>query len=167
MKKICNIASSIIVAALLILVAFLIMSKPLFGIEIKAVATGSMEPDLPVGSLIVIKPTSYEDIEVGDDITFSRNDSSVPVTHRVIYKSDTAKEFITQGIANNTADSPISYENVKGKVVFQIPFLGYIILYINTFSGKLFCIGLILVLLVVSILTGRKSTKPESKDNKS
>lgn len=143
----------------LILVFSLIIARLFFGIQINAVATGSMEPDLPVGSLIFVKSVNYEDIAIGDDITFAKGDGSVLVTHRVIDKSEQKKTLITQGIANNVADSPISYNDVIGKVFFSIPFIGYIVLFINTLMGKIACIFIVIAIILVTILTSLKDKR--------
>ena len=123
MKKVLNIISNIFVYILIILLIIIIISK-IQGIEYKVVLTPSMEPELPVGSLLVIKPTEYEDIKIGDDVTYIRSNSNVVVTHRVIQKED--GYITTQGIANDIADNPIAYENVIGVVKFNIPKIGYI-----------------------------------------
>lgn len=161
LKKVINIISTAITILLVVIVVFLIVSKLFFGIEVNAVITGSMEPDLPVGSLIIVKPAGYEDINIGDDITFSRGESSVLVTHRVIQKSDETKEIITQGIANNTADSPISYADIKGKVIFSIPLIGYAIIFVNTLFGKVICITAFVVIILWSVLSNRKKSDTE------
>lgn len=159
MKKVLNVISSIIMTIFLILVFSLIIARLFFGIQINAVATGSMEPDLPVGSLIFVKSVNYEDIAIGDDITFAKGDGSVLVTHRVIDKSEQKKTLITQGIANNVADSPISYNDVIGKVFFSIPFIGYIVLFINTLMGKIACIFIVIAIILVTILTSLKDKR--------
>ena len=159
MKKVLNVISSIIMTIFLILVFSLIIARLFFGIQINAVATGSMEPDLPVGSLIFVKSVNYEDIAIGDDITFAKGDGSVLVTHRVIDKSEQKKTLTTQGIANNVADSPISYNDVIGKVFFSIPFIGYIVLFINTLMGKIACIFIVIAIILVTILTSLKDKR--------
>lgn len=159
MKKVLNVISSIIMTIFLILVFSLVAARLFFGIQINAVATGSMEPDLPAGSLIFVKAVNYEDIAIGDDITFAKGNGSILVTHRVIYKSEQTKTLTTQGIANNVADSPISYNDVKGKVVFSIPFIGYIVLFINTFIGKIICIAIVIAIILIMILTSFKNKR--------
>ena len=161
MKKVLNIISTVIIVLLVVIVALLIVSRLFFGIEVNAVVTGSMEPDLPIGSLIIVKSASYEDINIGDDITFSREGSSVLVTHRVIQKSDETKEIITQGIVNNTADSPISYADIKGKVIFSISLIGYVVIFVNTLFGKVICITALVVIVLWSILSNRKKSGTE------
>lgn len=156
MKKVLNVISSIIMTIFLVFIFSLVVARLFFGIQINAVATGSMEPDLPVGSLIFVKAVNYDDIAIGDDITFAKGEGSILVTHRVIYKSEQTKALITQGIANNVADSQINYNDVKGKVIFSIPFIGYIILFVNTLIGKIVCITIVIAIILITIFTGKK-----------
>lgn len=161
MKKIADILSTLFIALLAIVLAAVLISKLGFGIEMKAVLTGSMEPELPVGSLLIIRPAEYEEIKVGDDITFVRDKNLTLVTHRVIQKDDETKRITTQGIANNAPDKPTSYENVVGKVVFHIPVVGYFVIWTSTVKGKVICGIIIVALVALSILFS--TSKPDKK----
>lgn len=132
----------------------------------RAVLTGSMEPDLPVGSLLIIVPTAYEEIEIGADITFIRDEKLTVVTHRVISKDESLKTLTTQGIANNSADKPVHYDNVLGKVSYDIPYIGYIMIVTNTMYGKIIVGVVCLSLLGISLLFGSKDPKDKNKDKK-
>lgn len=165
MKKIANILSTLLIALLVIALAAVLISKLVFGVEMKAVLTGSMEPELSVGSLLIIKPTEYEEIKVGDDITYVRDKNLTLVTHRVIKKDDETQKITTQGIANNSPDNPTSFENVVGKVVFHIPFVGYFVIWTSTVKGKIICGIIIAALVALSILFSRsKSDKDDTDD---
>lgn len=132
----------------------------------KAVLTASMEPELPVGSLLIISPADYKNIQIGDDITFVRDNNLTLVTHRVIEKDDKTQYITTQGIANNSADKPTSYDNVVGKVVFHIPLVGYFAIWTATLKGKIICGIIIAALVAFSILlsvTGKEKSKEESE----
>lgn len=144
--------SSLLIAVLVLALAAVLISKLIFGVKMKAVLTGSMEPELPVGSLLIIAPASYEDIAIGDDITFVRDEQLTLVTHRVIGKDDETQHITTQGIANNTADKPTLYQNVVGKVVFHIPYVGYLVIWTSTLKGKIICVIIIAALVAFGIL---------------
>lgn len=164
MKKLGNILSSLLIALLAVLLIAVLVSKLIFGVEMKAVLTASMEPELPVGSLLIISPADYKDIQIGDDITFVRDNNLTLVTHRVIEKDDKTQHITTQGIANNSADFPTSYDNVVGKVVFHIPLVGYFAIWTATLKGKIICGIIIAALVAFSILlsvTGKEKLKEE------
>ena len=92
------------------------------------VLTGSMEPHVKVGDMIVSKKIDCSDIKAGDIITFKMGDNTF-VTHRVIerVKENGNLLFKTKGDANNVEDSDLVLEeNVVGKLAFRIPKGGYI-----------------------------------------
>ncbi len=167
MKKAANILSTLLIALLVIAIAAVLISKLVFGVEMKAVLTGSMEPELSVGSLLIIKPAEYEEIKVGDDITFVRDKNLTLVTHRVIQKDDETQKITTQGIANNSPDNPTSFKNVVGKVVFHIPFVGYFVIWTSTVKGKIICGIIIAALVALSILFSKSKSDKDDIDDES
>ena len=170
MKKLGNIISNFLLAILILLLAAILTIRFIFNMELKAVLTPSMEPELPVGSLLLISPAAYQDIQIGDDITFVRDESLTLVTHRVVKKDDSTEQITTKGLANTTPDAPTSYDNVVGKVVFHIPLVGYIVIWTADLSGKIICGIIIAALVAVSIIfSGSKQKKfrknePQSKE---
>lgn len=94
-----------------------------------SVLTGSMRPDLPPGTLAVVRPTAFEDIVVGDVITYQLvSGEPAVVTHRVVGVGvDLTGERVltTQGDANTVADRPPVREvQVKGELWYSVPLLG-------------------------------------------
>lgn len=133
-NKICNILIGIILISM-ILVASMFFLPNLLGYSSLAVVSGSMAPHIPVGSLVYVKEVPFEDIKNGDVISFYMFDDTL-VTHRISSIDTKNQQFITKGDANNTEDgTPIAYKNVKGKVAFSLPLLGYISIYIKTPLG--------------------------------
>lgn len=113
-------------------------------LEVKIVQSGSMEPTIKVGSLVVIKPAgSYQ---VGDVVTFGKdNKKEVPTTHRIV--ADRVENgtllFTTKGDANEDNDTKeIRRNEIIGKVIFSVPFLGYIIDFAKQPVGFAILIGL-------------------------
>lgn len=93
------------------------------GIRCYAVLTGSMEPELPVGSLLVVVPMSFDELKIGQDITYKTTGGTV--THRIVSIDGAARTVTTQGLANNVADTPVQAENIVGRVQLCLPWLGY------------------------------------------
>ncbi len=117
--------------AVLGIAAILVFSLiPMKGnVQVKIVSSGSMEPAIHTGSLVMILPQSA--YEVGDVITFGEDTrTKVPTTHRIV---DARVEsgvmvFQTKGDANEDPDvREVGEGEVIGKVVLAIPYLGYII----------------------------------------
>ena len=93
----------------------------IFGYGFGVVLTGSMEPNLPAGSFIVIHE---EEIKEDDIITYNHY-TGRSVTHRVIeIDGDTIK---TQGDANNSADPKFKSSDVIGKVILHFNILWILI----------------------------------------
>jgi signal peptidase I len=97
------------------------------GWEFDAVLSGSMEPVLGVGGLVIIRPVDAQDVNVGDVISFKLPDINTPICHRIIEKSQTADGLVfkTKGDANEEADqNPVPAEAVNGKEIFYMPRVG-------------------------------------------
>lgn len=113
-------------------------TKSIFGYRYYTVLTGSMSPTYDVGDIIFVKIKAPESINEGDVITFNPSrDSDAYLTHRVIEKIDNYEGsgvtcFRTKGDANDSEDSfLIDGERVIGTVAFGVPYLGYIIRFIQ------------------------------------
>ena len=112
--------------------------------RILSVMSGSMEPKIKTGSLIVVKPAG--EYNVGDIISFkdiNSNDGKTIVTHRISNETEKngAIEFTTKGDANNASDSvPVRKEAVIGNSVLTMPYLGYLISCIKTLPGLIIII---------------------------
>lgn len=126
----------------------------LLGMAQIIVVSGSMEPAIQIGDLLVIKEKDrYED---GDIITYRSGQSLI--THRVISVEGTG--LVTQGDANNVADAPITLSQVEGKMLLRIPGLGRAILFLKTPIGILMALASGFVLIAISIIADRKK-KPD------
>lgn len=92
-----------------------------FGIGASVVLSGSMEPALSVGDLLIVREA--ENYEVGDIVVYQSG--RIAVVHRItaIHDDDTVT---TQGDANNAADEPIPMTAICGKVVVALPLVGYV-----------------------------------------
>lgn len=148
--------------SLLITIAIMIFS----GYKFMIVSSGSMEPVLPVGSLVIVTPCDYEDLELGDIVTM--NASGINLTHRVIGKVDpTGKKaylvpgdegyadtltWVTKGDASDTIDGPLNDE-IVGKVYDSHAFgwVGTVVRYVRA-NYTMLIILFIIIIAFVSIL---------------
>ena len=114
-----------------------ITAPRLAGYEIYEVVSGSMEPEIPVGSVLYVKSTDLTQIPEGDIIAFQ--DGDVVVAHRVVYNRTSLGEFVTKGDANNVEDrEPIPYDQVIGCVELHLPWLGMAMSLYATLVGKVY-----------------------------
>ncbi|TAM69513.1 MAG: signal peptidase I [Microbacteriaceae bacterium] len=121
----------LLLAALLIVVPWVAHATPL------TILTSSMEPKLPPGTLIVVKPRPIANIRIGDVVTYQiAPGKPAVVSHRVIgisTSSDGKRTFITKGDNNAAADPVVVPAQVKGVVWYSVPWVGYIN---NTLNGS-------------------------------
>lgn len=110
------------------------------GLKMLVVQSGSMEPIIKTGSVVLTK--KQDTYSIGDIITFVQGGKD-STTHRVV-KTEvvSGKElFHTKGDANQAEDrEAISTENVLGKTIFAIPYLGYAVAFTKTQKGFVFLI---------------------------
>lgn len=102
------------------------------------VLSGSMEPKLPVGSLIYVQEEVFEEVEAEDIIAFygSPEDSGI-ITHRVVENNIVSGVFKTKGDANEKEDPmPVSYDLYIGTVMFAVPVLGKVMTCMTSPYGK-------------------------------
>lgn len=115
---------AIAVIAILLVVSVL----PITGnYKILTVLSGSMAPDIKMGSVVVVKPS--DNYKIGDIITFGEmSKTKTPTTHRIyeMKVEDSQPIYITKGDANNAPDQrEISQKDIVGNVLFDVPYVGY------------------------------------------
>jgi signal peptidase len=148
-----------LVLAFLGLVALFLVASTLNipgGYKLYTVQSGSMLPQIKIGSIVVSRQASA--YQVGDIITFKN--APAPVTHRIFSATESAGRlnFITKGDANETPDTePVLQEQVLGKVIATLPFLGYPVAFAKTKQGFLFLIIIPAVIIVYSEILNIKN----------
>jgi signal peptidase I len=152
MKKLYTAGYYLFIAALVSVGVLLIITLfPIPGnYEIKIVLSGSMEPALKTGSIVVVKPVDV--YEIGDVITFGKDTKrDVPTTHRIVearFESGKAR-FITKGDANDNVDGKeVREDEVIGKVLLSVPYLGFLLDLARKPIGFAFLIGVPAVAIV-------------------
>lgn len=108
-------------------VAIIWFSLGLFTFKPVVIYSGSMNPDIDVGDVVVVAETSPEKIKTGDVIEYRTEGGNI--VHRVveIMETESGRVFVTKGDANDSPDSePVLGANVAGKVIFTIPKVGWI-----------------------------------------
>lgn len=93
------------------------------------VLTGSMEPTLPPGTLVVAKSVKSGDVGIGDVVTYQlKPGEPTVVTHRVVAMGYFHGEpiFQTKGDANNVVDQKwVRQVQIRGVAWYAVPYLGY------------------------------------------
>ena len=109
----------------------------LFGWKAYVILSGSMEPQLQVGDLVIVKET--ENVQVGDIISYRQGNSVV--THRVCQINETG--YITKGDANNAYDpQSVPFCAIEGKMQCWVPLVGKAVLLLqNKYVMLIICLG--------------------------
>ena len=126
------------IAIAVIGVVLIFSSTGLLGFQLSVIASGSMRPTLDVGDIAVIVQIHPEKIRVGDIIQYWRQGDPAPIIHRVIeiYKVGGVTYITTKGDANTAPDKPVMVTGTVGKLVFTIPKLGWITIYLKNFIAQ-------------------------------
>lgn len=95
------------------------------------ILTSSMEPGLPPGTLIVVRPVNPDDLRIGDIVTYQMQSGRPGViTHRIIAiasSSDGSRSFTFQGDNNAAPDSEQILEvQIQGRLWYSVPFVGFV-----------------------------------------
>ncbi len=153
-KKVIIIIMEILLGVLLVFniynfVGLKIFKKDLMtinGYALLEVISGSMEPTLKIGDLIIID-TNDKEVKENDIVTFYDVNGSF-VTHRIKEIKD--KMMITKGDNNNTVDEEMPLKNIVGTYKFKINGLGTLITSLKNplVSGIIFIIGILICYLI-------------------
>ncbi len=151
MRKVAKYLGGSLAIALMAAALFLFLA-PRLGWSVDTVFSGSMEPELKVGSLAVTRPLAAEKVSIGDIITFHSPLNMKLTSHRVTaVQSGPVLYFRTAGDANEAPDPfAVPAQNVVGIVCFHLPYLGYAAQFLKTpwgFLLVLFVPGLIVIVL--------------------
>ena len=127
-----------------------------FGYGFAIVVTGSMEPTISIDDLIIVK--EFDEYKVDDMVVFHQD--GLLIVHRVISIDEENKMITTQGDANNTADDPIPFKSIKGKVVNVVENAGGLIRFLKS---PIVTVTIIVCALLLMEYSFRKE-KQEKKD---
>ena len=124
-----------------------------FGYGSAVVLSGSMEPELSVNDVIIVHDD--DSYKIGDVVVYQKG--SELIVHRIIDIDD--ETITTKGDANNTSDEPINKKNIKGTVVFTIPFVGIIVNFLKS------TVGIIILIIGAFFLMEMSFRRKKEQDN--
>ena len=161
---ICRLFGSVIL--IFVILSVLPVTLPRFmGYEIYSVASGSMEPEIPVGSIVYVK--AVEDplmIEEGEIVAFVKGNSVI--MHRVVFNHQVDEYLTTKGDANEQEDiGEVLYTDVVGRVVRHLPLLGQIFQVYTSSMGKILMVCLALSGVLLHVLAGILDRKPRAESS--
>lgn len=164
------VSSTLGTVLLIILVAVCLpLTVPrVFGYQLYTVVSGSMEPAIPIGSLLYIQETQPEGMEKDDVIAYyGGHDSAAIITHRVVENRVFMGEFVTKGDANEKEDvTPVSYDDFIGKVRLSVPAAGKAAQVFSSTAGKITAagfIGLAVLLQAVAAVAEKRNAELQNE----
>lgn len=123
---------SYIALCLTVLAALALVIVPMVtGSQTYSVLTSSMAPKYAPGTFLVVKPVPFEELRVGDVITYQiESGKPAVITHRISSISATQtgeRQFITKGDNNDIEDErPVTELQVRGKLFYAVPYVGFV-----------------------------------------
>ncbi len=132
----CNLLGVLIL--LCVIITCLPVTLPrLWGYEVYNVVSGSMEPEIPVGSILYVKPVEPQDVKEDEVIAFHSGDAVV--SHRVVKNKLVEGELVTKGDANAGEDlNTVPYSDLIGRVERHLPALGKVLFLYTSQVGKIY-----------------------------
>jgi signal peptidase len=152
-----NIILAVVFGILFIIIALTMVARltggtpSLFGYSLYRVSSGSMEPALKIGDVILSRECDADSIANNDIVTYLSKSGSLAgktITHRVIkppYYKNGEKYIVTKGDANISEDDPVKASDVEGKFVGKVEILNYLYGFFITPLGLLTMIFLIII----------------------
>lgn len=158
---------SLLCSAFLVIVVLVAILSRTGSIGLRVIQSGSMTPQLPVGSLIVTKRVLPGEIKPGDVISFAAG-SDATVSHRVtqVKKSGTEVSFQTKGDHNQQVDSMlVPAKNLLGKMIFHLPFVGYLLNFLHHPASLIVIIcALVFFWILIKMVKLGRNMKSEEQD---
>ena len=133
-----------VVIFMILLNIFSINNKSFFGFRVYRVISGSMQPTLQIGDIIIIRKEN--EYHINDIITYDTGLTTV--THRI--KSIDNNGVVTKGDANDVNDDVFNVDKIVGKYFFRISMIS---LFSNIMIGNSVFIVLIVLFSSILILT--------------
>lgn len=132
-----------------------------FGWKPFIVLSGSMETQISVGDIVIVKEVDTSTLKKGDIIAFRSND--IVITHRIdeIITEDGNVKYITKGDNNNVRDEgTVLPEQVEGIFICNVHRIGNLAIFIQTPIGMIVCLSIpIILIIIIGIIDSRKNTE--------
>ena len=142
-----RVLDALLLALIVVVLGGVVLSKlvPLTGRQTIVIGGGSMEPAVPLGAAVIIKPVDAGALTVGDIVSLKAGPQNTLYTHRIVAVIDRpdGRWVQTKGDANADQDPTLVHASaIVGRTEMVIPLAGYLIVLLSIPAGVLFLIGL-------------------------
>lgn len=144
MKRLADILTNFLLIISITVLLGILLAPPLFDVTFHVIVGSSMEPTIKLGSVVGLAKISPANVQEGDIIAFTVDQMDIPVTHRVLERVEEngVYRFRTQG--DNVEDPDpwiVEPDNILGKVVFAVPYVGRLTQLIKEPLGFILIVG--------------------------
>ena len=142
LEAVANLTLTAFCTVAILVVLGLSVGPRFFAYETYIVRSGSMEPAIGTGALVVVQPVQPMAIRLGDVITYRRpEDPETAITHRVVEvragQGQAAPIFRTRGDANNAIDPwEVQLQGIAWRVTYSVPLAGYVFAFTQQPLGR-------------------------------
>ena len=172
-KKIANVITTVLLIVLVLLVLAMFAMRltgrtpSIFGYQVYRVSSDSMEPELMIGDVILVRSVPADEIKKGDIITYNSLQGETrgrSITHRVVSEPEITGDryfYQTKGdVPGATPDPQITYDQVEGKFICKIPVIDKLYSFFLTPYGLISIIAVIVIMFgyeMISLMASNKA----------
>ncbi|WP_165640239.1 signal peptidase I [Klenkia brasiliensis] len=150
--------SSLLLTVALGLATWIVLPTLVLGWHPTLVTSGSMEPVVSPGDVVVLRDAGTAGLDVGTVVLYDLPGTG-RVLHRVVAVQDDGT-YVVQGDANPAPDAaPVRPDQVRGAAVLEVPFIGLPSLWVE--RGDTTSLALAAALLVTTVWLAPKANDPE------
>ena len=147
--KVLKVSFMTVLVVILLLLLLLFVAFNMGGYEAIQITGDDMSPEIVNGDVIIIRPTSVNDVEVGDIITF--RDGFTRITHQVVAKSD--GKLTTKATNKDSIDViKVTGVNLQGKMLTKLNDGKGFILFITNPVNMIILLLIVLVLIAIPVI---------------
>jgi signal peptidase len=159
-----RVLDALLLALIVVVLGGVVLGKlvPLTGRQTIVIGGGSMEPAVPLGSAVIIRPVAAGELAAGDIVSLKAGPQNTLYTHRIVSVIDRpdGRWVQTKGDANADQDPTLVHASaIVGRAEMVIPLAGYLIALLSIPAGVFFLVGLAASLLAGAWLL--ESLEPE------
>ncbi len=161
--------ASIILCVFILAQKFVFKEEGIFGYRTFVIITSSMQPNLEIGDVIVVKTVDTKTLEAGDIITYQGKVSDFKgkiVTHMIktIDKDDDGSLlFYTKGTVSNMMDPVVSSDQIYGKMIYRFYLISLVSKIIRSKYGFVLLIFVPLIVILIKQLINIKEESFKEK----
>lgn len=157
------------IIAIVLIICIPVAVPQILGYEVYNIVSGSMEPEISIGSAIYTKAIDNpEKLAPGEIAVFEKE--GFVVAHRVVLNDIDNHVIRTKGDANAAEDmNPVEYQNILGTVSFNIKFIGTFAFLFGSVQGKMYLLAFLaggIFCNIISSILKRKNNSNYEEDEK-